>query len=860
MSTTTDKPVRSRHHEPARQLGPAPRRRGDLLAGALWYCASTAPGAVADPDQLPGNLLWHPARVPGTAAGALREAGLFSVGDEHDFDAEDWWFACRLPAGSSGRHVLLLDGIATSADVWLDGRHVAQSTSMFLRHEVPLSRVVAGSRLVIRCAALAPMLGRRAARGRWRSGLVERQALRNWRTALLGRVPVWPSTGAPVGPWRPVRIEPLDPGRLDDLWLAAGYDDGAGSLQLRAHLAGDPDGSPPAGGEEAVLACAGQEAAVALSPDGDGWLLEASMVLPGVEPWWPRPHGEPVRHDVQLALGERVVRLGRVGFRGLELDRSDGAFALSCNGTRLFCRGVSWWPVDPVSLAAPSEETRAQLGDIADTGFNLVRVSGWTTYENDAFFEACDELGLLVWQDLMFGTLDLPEDPEFAALVGREVEQLLAPLARHPSLALVCGSNEGESQPAMLGIPASERRLEVVERILPSAAERLVPGVPVVSSSPTGDVQPFFPGSGSSHYFGVGHYRRPLSDARLAAVRFASECLALSIPPERRSTDHLAGHVHTVRDPRWLAAVPRDAGSSWDFADVTDHYLRELFGADPQSLRATDPERYLALQRATCAVLVERVLGEWRRPGSTCAGAVLTSWRDQLLGPGFGLIDSLGTPKSTWYAARRVLAPLACLASDEGLNGLAVHLVNDRPEPVEARLVVARFAESERVLESGERLVALAGRGSLSCRADELFPGFRDLTYAYRFGPPEHDVVGLRLELDGSPVAQLAHLPLGLACPVEPDLGVSATLRPAGGGAWWLEVTARRFAQLVDVDAEGYRSEDSWFDILPGWERRLLLRPDRPPSPGDDAPTPRVLVRPLNCSAPTRALPAGEQR
>ncbi len=851
MTTHVEATTRSRRLWPGRQLSTLPRPVDDLLAGAAWYCAPTPPGTVSHPDALPGNLVWRPARVPGTAASALRDAGMFAVGDQRDFDAEDWWFACRVPASSAGRHVLVLGGLATDADVWLDGRHLLHSSSMFVRHEVPLGNVTAGSRLVLRCAALGPQLQRRGPRARWRTALVEQQGLRNWRTTILGRVPVWPRTGAPVGPWRPVRLEPLVPGRLESSHLAARYDGSAGELELRARLLDGPGAGVPLPGGEALLRCAGHEAAVSLERDGELWRLGAVLRIPGVEPWWPRPHGEPVLHEAELVLGGRVVPLGRVGFRTVDLDRRDGAFRLSCNGVPLFCRGVAWWPADPVSLAAPAEVTRATLAEIASGGFDLVRISGWTCYENEAFFDACDELGLLVWQDLMFGTLDLPPDSEFAALVEREVDEALSPLARHACLALVCGSDEGESQPAMLGLPADQRHLDLVDRLLLAAAERLLPGVPVVTSTPNGGELPFFPGQGSSHYFGVGHHFRPLTDARLADVRFAAECLAFSVPPARTSTELFAGTVHVVRDPRWLAAVPHDPGTSWDFADVTDHYLRELFGLDPVALRAADADRYLSLQRATVATVVERVLAEWRRPGSNCAGALFTFWRDQLLGPGFGLLDSLGVPKASWYAARRALAPLGVLLVDEGLNGLHLHLSNDRPGELDLIVAASRYAEGERLLETAERAVHVPARGSVSLVVDGLFPGFRDLTYAYRFGPPEHDVIGVQVRAGGALLAERAHLPLGLCRATEADLGLEASLRRAAEG-WELQVDTRRFAQLVELDVAGWRCEDSFFDVLPGSSRRVLLRPAEG-TDGASGAAPRVLVRPLNGAIPVRA-------
>ena len=144
------------------------------------------------------------ASVPGTAAEALAAAGAPDVAD-HDYDGEDWWFRCRF-ASRPGSWQLQLHGIATLADVWVNGTHVARTENMFLRRSVPLEGLEDDNELVIRCEALSPALAVKRPRPRWRTTQVENQALRWFRTNLLGRIPGWAHTPRTVGPWRPVEI------------------------------------------------------------------------------------------------------------------------------------------------------------------------------------------------------------------------------------------------------------------------------------------------------------------------------------------------------------------------------------------------------------------------------------------------------------------------------------------------------------------------------------------------------------------------------------------------------------------------------------------------------------------------------
>ena len=134
-------------------------------------------------------------------------------------------------------------------------------------------------------------------------------------------------------------------------------------------------------------------------------------------------------------------------------------------------------------------------------------------------------------------------------------------------------------------------------------------------------------------------------------------------------------------------------------------------------------------------------MSEWRRPGSSCAGGLVLAWQDLWPGAGWGLLDSRGRPKAPWYALRRVLDPVAVLLVDEGLSGLMIHVVNDRPHPYRGELRLAAYNENGLRVEDARQAIEVAAHGSTSVSASALLGGFRDLTRAYRFGPPAHDVV-----------------------------------------------------------------------------------------------------------------------
>lgn len=797
----------------------------------LWEAAACAPDSHLDPAAF-DDLEWLPASVPGTAAAALRDAGRWRPGEEHDFDAGDWWFRTRFEAepAEDGEEVLLrLGGIATVAEVYLDGALVLESDSMFAAHAIDLGPLLrpGGNELAIRCRALAPLLAvPRKPRARWRTRLVP-GGLRFFRTMLLGRAPGIAPGPAAVGPWRPVSIERRRALAVEEVALRPRLDGEAGVLEVDTvlrSLGGQALGpvevelSGPSGQHQATLAVeSGEESGEA---NRSGIRARGTLRVPEVARWWPHTHGEPALHEVRLRVGETVIDAGRVGFRDLaagpvpDHEVEAEGLDLHVNGVRVFVRGAVWTPADPVGLAPSEAELRETLEVARDAGMNMLRVAGTGSYESSAFHDLCDQLGILVWQDFMFANLDYPiADEGFRATVEREARQQLALLAGRPSLAIVCGNSEVEQQVAMMGLDPALGRGELFGELLPRLLAESGADATYVPSAPCGGEMPFHPGRGIANYFGVGGYRRPLADARGAGVRFASECLAFANVADGAGLDGLE--------------APRDAGADWDFGDVRDHYLAELHGVDPAALRARDPERYLALSREVSGEVMVAVFGEWRRAGSPCNGGLVLWLRDLAPGAGWGLLDSSGRPKAAYHHLRRALAPTAAWIVDEGLGGLDVHLAHDGPEPLAARLRIALYRDFEQRVGEAEEELELPAHGTASRNVEGLLGRFVDASWAYRFGDPQQDLVVASLEPlgGGEPFSRAFAFPAGRPRQVESaaELGLEATVESLAGG---LELTlrSRRFVHGVRVEAAGYAAADDAFSLEPGVPRRLALK------------------------------------
>lgn len=826
---------------------------GSRDAGREWQYASAPAGTVEGPGAALDALEFRPVAVPGSAARALADASVLDLEHPPDIDACDHFWRARLdlPDGA-GRRVLAFDGLATLADVWVGARHVLSADNMFRRYAVDVTDVLADEPpvVVLRFRSVDRALAQRRPRPRWRTRVVQNQQLRWIRTSLIGRTPGFCPALPVVGPYRPVRLE------LRSRWASAAaralpiLESDRGRVRIALEVEGASGGALLSAEAQLSGAAGHGSAALTVREAGGVLLVEGELSADDTALWWPNGYGaQPLSAlavELRYADGGERIDLGRVGFRRLERAPDARGFGLIVNGVPVFCRGACWTADDLVS--AGSSDPRATLELVRRAGATMLRVGGTTLYESDAFYDACDELGILVWQDFMFANMDYPAtDAAFVENVRVEAAQQLGRLAARPSLAVLCGGSEVEQQAAMLGLPSEQRRSALFDELLPELVERFARHVPYLPSSPTGGTLPFHTDDGVAHYYGYGAYLRDPSDIRASDVRFASECLAFACIPDGPTLETFLRDLETPpHHPRWKARVPRDRGAGWDFDDVRDWYVGKLFRVDPLLVRYSDVERYLALGRAAVADAMERVFSEWRRPESSCRGGLVWFLKDFWAGAGWGVIDALGRPKSAFYALQRVWAPTVLLCSDEGLNGHALHAVNDTGTPLAARLELTLFREGSVQVARGTTELDLPAFGGRSIRAEALLGSFHDTTRAYRFGPAGADLLVARLlgRDSGAVLGRAFAFPSGLPNEQHDDIGLAA--RFAGKH---VRVSSRRFAQNVHIEVPGCRPGDDYFHLAPGETREIELH-------GAEAPS-RGWVTALNCSNSATLTDAG---
>jgi beta-mannosidase len=564
-------------------------------------------------------------------------------------------------------------------------------------------------------------------------------------------------------------------------------------------------------------------AAASVLPSGGEFVVDVRIDSPRL--WWPHGYGAHDMYRATVNIGGQEVNSRCFGFRTVAATADQQGFGLSVNGVPVFCRGATWSPPDASNLYVSREVMREHVAAFADAGANMVRVVGGLVYEQDEFWDACAEHGLMVWQDAMLATVDPP--PEVSALIAREVATVLDAVSGNPALVVVSGGSETLQQPEMLGISPADSVMDVIDTLLPEVVSthsdaHYVRSTP--SQPPGGEGLAIRPDTGIAHWFGVGGYLRPISDVRSAGVRFAAECLAFANPPVADAVErHFGSPAVAGHHPKWKAGVPRDRGSSWDFEDVRDFYALKVFGEDLLATRRVDPERYLHLGRLAVAEAMRECFAFWRQADSRCAGALVLSGKDMCPGAGWGLLDVDGTAKPALAVLARVWAPVAVTLTDAGLSGIRVDVHNDTPATLRGELaLIATNTVGARVVEVRLQ-ISVAAHSSLTHTDAELSGVFRDLSHAFRFGPPVADAVEATVSFEG--MAETVRDVLVVhPRPGQVRSGLTAIASRRSEQTWDLRIQSDVALRYVCIDAPGWTPSDDYFHLAAGCPHSVELR------------------------------------
>lgn len=671
-------------------------RRHDL--GGEWTVRAADPAAV--PAALGARVL--PARVPGCVHLDLIAAGVIDdpcvaehelahrwIGEadfvyERVLDVPPRWL-------DAPRLELVFEGLDTFAAVALDGAVVGEAANVFHPHRFD--------------AREALVAGARRLSVTFRASAVRARA----EEARLGPLPFLNAT-APFNFVRTTAMTfgwdfaPSLPGCgvFAPAYLEAGAVERLGRVRPLVTRATEAEAAIE------VWAEARAGALVATLRRGERTVARARAEAPGPcrlavrrpERWWPRGHGEQPLYDLDVELrdGEETVDAEsmRVGLREVRLDTSEDArgsrFTLEVNGRPIFCRGANWSPPDvflPRALDPAVERARLDLA--CEAGMNTLRIWGGGLYGSRTLYDACDELGVLVWQDFPFACACYPEEEPLRSRIEVEARDAVARLARHPSLSLWNGCNEN-----LWGYCDWGWREATAGRtwgegyylgLLPSICAELDPTRPYWPASPySGAWDP--PGTPHPNLFERGnrHVWEEWTDAGhpVFGVQVPRFCSELGFPaPATHAT--LARALGPGEHPLDGAAMQHRQRSERAHRNLRRR-IDAVFGGATDAAEEHHLAQVLQARAMTAAV-------EWfRSRAPECAGVLYWQLHDCWPAVSWSAIDADGRPKLLWWASRRFFADrlLTFQPSRADLGRLALFVVVDDERGFEGEVGITR--------------------------------------------------------------------------------------------------------------------------------------------------------------------------
>ncbi|MBZ5758225.1 glycoside hydrolase family 2 protein [Rhizobium sp. VS19-DR104.2] len=540
--------------------------------------------------------------------------------------------------------------------------------------------------------------------------------------------------------------------------------------------------------------------------------------------WWPAGSGEQALYRLSVETGNEVVTR-QIGLRTIELitdkDAAGSRFAFKVNGREIFCRGANWIPADALFSRSSREKTEDLLQSAADVHMNMIRVWGGGFYEAGWFYDICDRLGLMIWQDFMFACNLYPSTGDFLDNVAAEVTYQVKRLASHPSIALWCGDNElvgaltwfEESRKDRDRYLVSYDRLNrTIELAMKQAAPEAIwwPSSPASGYLDFGDAW-HADGSGDMHYWSVWHENKSFDNYRSVRPRFCSEFgfqSYTSLPV-----------IRTYAEPKDMnVASPvmelhqKNAGGNQRIAATMFRYFRF----------PKDFANFVYLSQIQQALAIQTAVDYWRSLKPHCMGTIYWQLNDTWPVASWSSLDYGGRWKAMHYMVRRFFQPVAVAAiPSEDKATIRMSVVNDTLDEVSIDLalhIITMSGEVRPMTSVQATCGPDAAVTAFEVDAAAIAPGCLlgwTFTASNGMGGQGHYVHGTYKALE-----------------LEPS-GLSVRrIERAEDGAVEMTLTASGLALFVMIESEtDGRYSDNAFDLTAGETRLVRFMPSLPMAP-----------------------------
>lgn len=713
---------------------------------------------------------------------------------------------------------LVADGLDTFAAISINGRPVGTTANMFVEHRFDVKRYLRSGKNTIeilfdsptvRSRKLEKQFGRlQVALGSHRVFVRKAQYSFGWD---------WGPKLTTSGIWRPIYLVAWSGVRIRDVVVRVV------SIKRReavVRVEFELDAVPSRQGA-LHIAVVGEGERVEGSAPVRAKTVSMSLRIHNPKLWWPNGYGEQPLYSAVVSLhggqGEREKKKVTFGIRTVQLsqekDREGTSFVIMINGKKVYCKGANWIPSDTFIPRIPHSTYERLLMMAKNAHMNMVRVWGGGIYEEEIFYEQCDRLGLMVWQDFMYACGEYPEQPWFLKQAKEEAGKAVCRLRNHPSIVLWCGNNECEwlyctENPGKS--PNDMSGSTIFRDLLPGVCEKFDGTRPYWRSSPFGRGFPNNESNGNHHQWGIWSEWKDYPEYEKVLARFITE-FGFQAP----------ANVNTFED----VTLPSDRHAQ---SAVMEHHNKQTqgterlfrFQAGHYELGATF-EDFIYKGQLVQAEALKCAIEHWRRRKFKTAGSLFWQLNDCWPVSSWAVIDSALRPKAAYFYAKRSFAPvLITVRRSDGI--LECWGINDTFEAIHGNLEVVLRSFDGRKNWSKSKAVKLPNNSSVCLdRFEEEVLPLADSCKQY---------VHVRL-LTGSSLLsenryffkEPKHLKL-------PRAIVTTDVHQVGDRRFSADVRTDAFAKNVWLSVKGHDTvvSDNYFDLEPGGSRVILLESSAP--------------------------------
>lgn len=827
---------------------PRGNRTERMKIDGLWRIGDFAAGQVPDLEVAsPGysDETWLYGKVPGDIHSILKEAGViedpfYGHNDRKCYWVEErvWWYRTSFSWEedlSPGEWVeLLLTGLDLYATIYFNGRELGRTENAFRFYSFDVSRLLRKGRnlLAIKFDPISLHLKGKE-KGFWAGFGKERIWARKAQSQFgwdFG--PRLPNTGI-TGDVFLVKhfLLSMDSPFVRTVWI----NKGAAELAIDVKALGKGGrGLKPEERRELeweVALSDGEWEKVQRFQDGEErGHLRFRVENPRL--WWTHDLGDPFLYSLRISLlfrGEEIDRYETsYGIRTLHVEQraesGEERFTFVLNGVPLFARGANWIPVDSFAASVPDHRVGSLLRLAREGHMNMLRVWGGGYYERDFFYEECDRLGILVWQDFMFSCALYPDyNRDFMVNVAEEVRQNVMRLRNHASVALWCGNNEidwlYERMKANGEITTPFYGEKIYHELIPTLLAELDPTRLYWPSSPYGGNDHNSREEGDTHNWQVWHGNM---EPRRFGEPFREDLSVegVSFKNYAKDTSRFVSEfgLHASANRYTLASYIPPSQLNWGSLEMAYrnkdlHQEKGMILMKGYTGVPKDLEEYLRFSMLTQAEGLKYGVEHYRRRRSSTSGALIWQLNDAWPGTSWSLIDYSLLPKASYYYARKFFAPVLLSIEHHPGQEVNIWVVNDTRREVEdhLELMVSDFLGRSKSKGSWPvRVPPLSAIRIASLTEREVLEGFH----------PEESVMVLRAVKGSAPENRTYFLDqkdLKL-----PDAHLRVTVDELQREILLsADVLARMV--MIELDAPHVIFSDQFFDLLPGEKKRVKV-------------------------------------